>query len=176
MITSWLSTCYKEHTVKRAATFPDILFCFLCFLATPLELRAGESSLMVAPDLLRDIKSQMKYLGARQAVLSTNIANANTPGYKARDILPSSKVRMRQPSISMRLTNPSHIPGKPSRSSAYRETINRDPFETKPDGNTVVLDEQMQFISNTTMDYNADTTLYKKWSNMIKLASQRGGG
>ena len=45
---------------------------------------------MTMPDvpLLSMLKSRMSWLEARQNVLSQNVANADTPGYAARDLKP----------------------------------------------------------------------------------------
>lgn len=34
------------------------------------------------------MKDKLAYLGQRQAVLAQNVANANTPGYKAKELAP----------------------------------------------------------------------------------------
>lgn len=50
----------------------------------------------------------------------------------------------------------------------------RDPYETAPDGNNVVLEDQMMRMSQSSMDYQTITNLYKKQVAMIKSAIRSG--
>lgn len=95
----------------------------------------------------------------RQEVLATNIANADTPNYKARDIDFSATLRQamgqggglpRLPDTSLTLTSPRHIPAK-AHTSAPADELYRVPLQPSLDGNTVDMDvERVQFADNTT--------------------------
>lgn len=95
----------------------------------------------------------------RQEILATNIANADTPNYKARDIDFSATLRQalgqggglpRLPDTSLTLTSPRHIPAK-AHTPAPAEELYRVPLQPSLDGNTVNMDvERVQFADNTT--------------------------
>ena len=50
----------------------------------------------------------------------------------------------------------------------------RRPFETSPDGNSVILEEQMAKVAETQMSHQLTTQLYRKHLNMFKIAIGRG--
>ena len=78
----------------------------------------------------------------RQEVLSSNIANADTPNYKARDIDFKAAMQaaiegtMRLPDTSLKLTSARHIPAK-AVSQGPTDLLYRLPYQPSMDGNTV---------------------------------------
>ena len=56
------------------------------------------------------------------------------------------------------------------------ETLkDRDPVESKPDGNTVQVDDQMQKIGETKGKYDLTINLFMKHLSMLKTALDKGG-
>lgn len=91
----------------------------------------------------------------RQEVLSSNIANADTPNYKARDIDFKAAMQAaiegtkRLPDTSLKLTSARHIPAK-AVSHGPTDLLYRLPYQASMDGNTVDMDiERVQFADNT---------------------------
>lgn len=91
----------------------------------------------------------------RQQVLSSNIANADTPNYKARDFDFKAAMqgaldqRMRLPETQLALTSAQHIPAK-AQGMPEVEMQYRQPYQASLDGNTVDMDvERVQFLDNT---------------------------
>jgi len=119
-------------------------------------------------DLMKD---KLSYLGQRQAVLAQNVANANTPGYKAKEITPfkSFAEEMKSASNSMAVTDNKHIvPASLSGSNAVSKKMRS--FEVVPSGNSVDLEQQMMEVSSTTMEYQADTSILHKFMSLFRLA------
>lgn len=85
----------------------------------------------------------------RTEVLSSNIANADTPNYKARDIDFRSVLRMTTgESAAMRQTKSAHMSANP-RATLGAERLYRVPMQSTLDGNTVETDvEQAAFAEN----------------------------
>lgn len=83
--------------------------------------------------------------GERSQIIATNIANANTPGFKARDMDFASVLRQRLGrqwgDLSMQVSNPRHI-GGPSAAMSDDTLLYRRPLQPSIDGNTV--DEQIE--------------------------------
>jgi len=112
----------------------------------------------------------------RQEVLSSNIANADTPNYKARDfdfkraMLDAQGARMRLADTQLALTSERHIPAAASSSAmASAQLLYRQPLQPSLDGNTVDMDvERVQFADNT-MRMQASMTLI---SQRIKTLAQ----
>lgn len=123
---------------------------------------------------------QIDYLAKRQSVLSENVANANSPQYQVKDLNPVSfKDLMAQPkeAVQMAVTNPMHIsPELASASSAQFEEVKvRRPEESKPDGNQVLIEDQMQKIGQVKGDYELAVNLMMKNIAMFKTAIDKNG-
>ncbi len=121
------------------------------------------------PGLHELLKERMAYLNQRQAVLAENVANADTPGYKARDLAPFSFGDAMKQAIGMSVTNPNHIIPA-SMAGANARSIKEDSIEVLPTGNSVDLEQQMMDVSKTAVDYQGMTSIYKSIGNMLKIA------
>lgn len=127
--------------------------------------------------LFSAVKSKLKYLTQRQEVLAQNIANSDTPKYKAHDLKPYNfrDIMHRQKiQLNMEVTDASHQPGRRKRIRDFAEYTERNPYETAPNGNSVVLEEQMAKVNDTSTRHKLVTQLYKKHLTMITTAV-RGG-
>lgn len=100
----------------------------------------------------------------RQEVLSSNIANADTPNYKARDfdfqaaMRDALDTRMRLPDTSLALTSVRHIPGKAAMPNPV-ELQYRLPHQPSVDGNTVDMDAERVRFADNTMHYQSTLQL-----------------
>jgi len=124
---------------------------------------------------MNGIKENLKMLGAslslrakRNEVLASNIANAATPNYKARDINFDTEIKKYQKDGPIKVTNDQHIsikkpvaPGK----VLFRKNIN-----PSLDGNTVELAvEQLQFAENS-MKYQSTLSFLNGKINTLMSA------
>jgi flagellar basal-body rod protein FlgB len=113
--------------------------------------------------------------GAKQRVLAENVANSDTPKFRARDLAPlqfdnatgSSSGALTPVSLSR--TADSHIEGVGLSQSPYRNSNSRT-FEVRPAGNAVNLEEEMMKVASNQMDFQAATALYTRSLNLIKTA------
>lgn len=135
---------------------------------------------MSFPDLplIGMLKTRMRWLESRQKLLAENVANAETPGYRERDLktLSFAELVSRGRGEGPRgagVTDPRHIPIAaldPGRFGAARVGT----FETTPDGNSVVLEDQMMRVAENQQEYQVATMLYTKSLNLLKMAARRG--
>lgn len=120
---------------------------------------------------------QMDYLARREAVLSENIANANTPEYKEKDLAPVSFKDLMAPppaAVQATVTNPMHV--SPEVTPIAFEEINvHQPDESKPDGNQIQIEDQMQKIGETKGKYDLAVNLMMKNISMLKTAIDKNG-
>jgi flagellar basal-body rod protein FlgB len=87
--------------------------------------------------------------GYRQQILASNIANADTPNYKAMDIDFSQMLTQAMGSISMSRTDGGHLDTKGGNPVAGLKPMYRTAVQPSIDGNTVDSDvEQAQFSEN----------------------------
>lgn len=130
------------------------------------------------------LKGRMGYLTARQRVIAENVANADTPGFTPRDIkAPTFDQMVRSNPTpgasagagSLAVTRPGHIasPGA-ARTHGYTPESTPD-SETRLDGNSVVLEEEMLKMAESRMGYDAAISFYQKSLNLLRMAS-RGPG
>jgi flagellar basal-body rod protein FlgB len=122
--------------------------------------------------MFRAIKSKMQWHQARQGVLAENVANADMPGYRARELKPfkvDEDLKLAQPGLETTRTQAGHLSGAMRASSGNAE-ISPSTFETTPDGNNVVLEEQMMKVTQNQMDFQAAASLYSRSIGLIKTA------
>lgn len=100
-------------------------------------------------------QSALGVRGARQQVIASNIANADTPGYQARDIDFSKTLRALldndRPAPSLLRTSSRHITGTgaPAVGTDAVPLLYRTPINPSADGNTVDMDgERTRFTEN----------------------------
>lgn len=118
------------------------------------------------------MNKQMAWLTKRQEVLAQNIANSDTPGYRPQDLVPLKFRDMLRPSqrgMAMKQTSVAHISAT-LRGSGFRDTRQKDTYETAPDGNAVVIEEQLLKVSENQGSFRLVTNLYRKHVNMIRIA------
>ena len=118
-------------------------------------------------------ESRLRWLDRRQEVLARNIANADTPGYRARDVTPFAQHMLRAAGgTSLARTDSRHLVGSGAANAGTRP----DPAEeVAPDGNAVSLDEQAIKIADTDSAHALAMSLHKRWTNMFRSALGRNG-
>ena len=123
--------------------------------------------------LLGMLRERMSWLNARQGVLSQNVANADTPGYAARDVKPIDFSDIlkgtAQTGPGLAITDPRHIAINADTTSSFENTDSPD-TEASPTGNTVSLEQEMIKVSDTQAQFQAATNLYAKAMTMMKTA------
>ncbi len=94
----------------------------------------------------------------RHRVISQNIANINTPGYRAKEVLFEDELarRLATPTSQQTLNQP-----------VIQEAATR---EARFDGNTVDIDLEMTALEKNSMMYQAYTELLSSKISMMKSA------
>jgi flagellar basal-body rod protein FlgB len=125
--------------------------------------------------ILSMLRTRLDWAQARQRVLAENVANSDTPKFRARDLAPlqfdqgpSSNTSAPMP-VSLARTAEGHIQGVGLSQSAYQNANSRT-FEVRPAGNAVNLEDEMMKVASNQMDFQAATALYTRSLNLIKTA------
>ncbi len=118
----------------------------------------------------------LDYRAIRQDMISSNIANADTPYYRPRDVrfedaLAQEKVKIlnqNSPKLEMAQTNGAHIALQDEQSSSRAKTFFRDGHMARNDGNSVDLDVETTEMSKNSIMFNALVSAMKKDSGIFK--------
>jgi flagellar basal-body rod protein FlgB len=108
--------------------------------------------------------------GKRAEILANNLANSDTPGFKARDInfqAMLAKENKKQSSLQMNATNSAHLAGSGSTNS---DLLYRNPSQPSIDGNTVDTQIEQTIFSRNAMDYNTSFEFLSKKFKGLKSA------
>lgn len=116
-------------------------------------------------DLFDLAAQRLAWIDRRQAVLAQNVANADTPGYQARDAAPFAQ-HLGELATKMARTNPYHLTAPQTISGDQRLR----PQERAPDGNAVSVEEQLTKIADTQSAQSLTTNLVQKYSAMFRIA------
>lgn len=120
-------------------------------------------------DLFKLADHRLAFLGQRQILLAQNIANANTPGWRARDIAPFESVLAGKGAITPNRTNAQHLSGRSVSGSGAILSFG----ERSPDGNSVRLDEQLSKVADTETSQSTVVNLYTKFMSFYRTALGR---
>jgi len=127
-------------------------------------------------DALRFQQAALSLRAARQELLASNIANADTPNYKAKDIDFASALQNALTGTSAGLpvvqTSPMHLEGKSGVSVLGVPVMYRKPVQPSADGNTVDMDvERAQFTDNA-LRYEASVRFVSEQMKAMLTAIQ----
>ena len=125
--------------------------------------------------LLTAFAEKMRWHQARQGVLSENVANAETPGFRGRDLKQFSfEQHLRAGGqLATTATSAGHIVAS-TRSASEIVGGKSVTFEITPSGNGVTLEDEMMKVAANQMDYQTVTALYSRSIRIIKTALGRG--
>ncbi|MET0429662.1 MAG: flagellar basal body rod protein FlgB, partial [Microvirga sp.] len=112
------------------------------------------------------------HLATRQATIAGNVANANTPGYKARDVVPFAQVLART-GLDMASTATSHMETQGNR-IPVREAKSAETWEVLQSSSAVSLEQEMLKAGDVSRQHNLDTAVVKSFHRML-MAAVRGG-
>ncbi|MEO1549603.1 MAG: FlgB family protein [Pseudomonadota bacterium] len=114
-----------------------------------------------------------QHASQRQDVIAQNVAHADTPGFKARDLTPFSASLDGNAPTALTQTRPGHV-GSFSRSTFAVEEISL-PGAEAPNGNTVSLEDQMLRSAQARQSHDLALGVYSKALEIMRLSLGRRG-
>jgi len=116
--------------------------------------------------------SMAKHAGARQSVIAENVAHANTPNYKSKDVGSFTNALDAQPGSGLRTTKAGHIASRHSGAS------NMSAFETDgpetPNGNTVSIETEILRSIEAEREQSRALAIYQSATTILKASIGRG--
>ena len=118
---------------------------------------------------------RLNWLSARQKVTSENVANANTPGFKARDVVSFSDVLngSRTGGVRLATTHAGHVGGLGGGGKNVAQMTDPTATSRSLDGNSVDIESQAMRASETADQYRMAADLYRKGFEMLGLAVRK---
>jgi flagellar basal-body rod protein FlgB len=121
------------------------------------------------------LRTRMQWHQERQRVLAENVANADTPNFRPRDLAPPKLDNPGQSAgLVLARTDPGHVTGAENGGGSRFASNRTDKYEVRPAGNAVSLEDEMLKVAANQMDYQAATTLYSRSLGLLKTAVGRG--
>ena len=116
------------------------------------------------------LRTRMNWHQERQRLLAENVANADTPNFRTRDLKPLDFGSQVQAAGQVRVasTNPAHITG--SAGASTFATAGNGRYDVKPAGNAVNLEDEMMKVAANQMDHQAAISLYSRSMGLLKTA------
>jgi flagellar basal-body rod protein FlgB len=118
------------------------------------------------------LKTRMHWHQTRQKLLAENVSNADTPGFKPRDLKEPVFAPSGRPvggALGIERTSTSHLAAEGPQ--AGEDPTNARRFETTPSGNAVSLEDEMLKVSQNQSDFQLAASLYQKSLQMLRIAA-----
>ena len=123
-------------------------------------------------ELFQMAQAMAAHAGTRQAVVSQNIANADTPGFQPRDVTPfADLVGDEQGQIAPRATRAGHLHG--STSSASPAIIESRDGDKNPNENGVILEEEMLKAVEVKRQHDRALAIYRSGLTILRSSLGR---
>ena len=132
----------------------------------------GEAMPISNVSIFSMLRTKMQWHQERQRLLAENVANADTPKFRPRDLsaLKPDPARQATASVTLARTTPAHLAQSAAIAGAQFQLDRRGDFEVRPTGNAVSLEDEMLKVASNAMDFQAATALYTRGLGLIKTA------
>ena len=108
------------------------------------------------------------WLSVRQATIAENIANANTPGFKARDLEPFTSV-ISKTHLAMTATHGGHM-GQAMEVSRPSDVEKSDSWTVTHSGNSVSVEQELVKAGEVARDHSLNASIAKSFHRMYLAA------
>ena len=108
------------------------------------------------------------HAGKRQAVVAQNMANADTPGYRARDIDSFQSVFRGADDGAMRATRSAHFDGPVNSGAVWREF--EPAGQTDPNGNSVSVEQEMVNAVEVKRQHDRALAVYRASLSVLRTS------
>jgi flagellar basal-body rod protein FlgB len=112
---------------------------------------------MVEKNIFNLAAERTQWLSARQAAIAGNVANANTPGFLARDVVPFA-AHLDSQDVDLMRTNTAHFSTTSDNDVASTKLrAEANPWDTSPSGNSVSVEQELTKATGVSRDVAALT-------------------
>lgn len=122
-------------------------------------------------ELMNMARAMTDHAARRQIVVARNIANADTPDFKARDLEEFESSYRRNDIADMRRTRAQHIASPEWSPAAAR--VSRTETGISPNGNSVSLEEELVKAAETKREHDLSLSIYQSAMTMMRTSIGR---
>lgn len=119
-------------------------------------------------DVIKMANAMSERAGARMAVIAKNIANADTPGFRAMD-LPSFAETYRESGDGLRATRPGHL----NHGDSAEARVRAAKTTAAPNGNSVSLEQEMVKTADVRKDHEMALAIYRNATEILRASLGR---
>jgi flagellar basal-body rod protein FlgB len=126
---------------------------------------------------LQVLAKALEAASLRQEAIAQNLANVDTPGYKAIDVSFEDQLKTalaRADSLRMRVTHPKHLAKPSSAAAAQPVLVRKTGTVSRADGNNVDPEAEMAALAENQLTYSALTRLVSEKYNLLKYTISEG--
>ena len=121
-------------------------------------------------EITRMAQALAAHAGARQSTVAQNVAQADTPGYKAMDLPDFATSYQAASSSGMRATRPGHVAAA---GQMLEPVLEPSGGEASPDGNTVSLAREMVKSVDARQQHDMALSIYRATSEIVRTSLGR---
>jgi flagellar basal-body rod protein FlgB len=121
-------------------------------------------------DITRMAQAMAAHAGARQGLVAANLANADTPGYRAQD-LPGFDRVYSGAGDTLRATRPGHVSAKATGPRAEPVAVQG---AADPNGNTVSIEAEMVRAADIRQQHDMALSIYRSVGDILRTSLGRG--
>lgn len=123
------------------------------------------------PEILGMSAAMAANAASRLSAIAENVANADTPGYRAKDVADFAESYHSEGGFQLAATRPGHIPASPT--AAYAAVSERAGGHLSPNGNNVSLEDEMMRMAGVRKDHDTALAIYKKSLDILRTSLGR---
>ncbi|MGI1662049.1 FlgB family protein [Palleronia sp. KMU-117] len=123
-------------------------------------------------EILRMAGGLAAHSAARQSLVAQNVANADTPGYRARDLESFSEIYSTGSGGSLRRTREGHLDVADRRGPEGREIASGG--QSSPNGNSVSLEDEMIRAVEVKRGHDVALAVYRSTLDLLRAPLGRG--
>ena len=121
-------------------------------------------------DIFKSSAEMARHAGARQAITAANMANADTPGYRAMQMAPFAEIHQNQTPASLRATRHNHVQSSPAGMAVEATQSDAEPA---PNGNSVSLEQEMINAVEIQREHSRALAIYKHSLDILRMSVGR---
>lgn len=125
------------------------------------------------PDVMAMAAAMSAHAARRQSVIAANVANADTPGYLAKDIAGFPEAYRALMRGDIRATRPGHLSAGTAGGSPAEEANARTAQRLSPNGNGVSLEREMIAAAEVRREHGQALAIYKSSLDILRSSLGR---